>query len=93
MAVDFIPINTNAPMGRPLKDFITVIRQMLDGGDAVLGVMNHTWDVGDYAELETLFGLPMGTGADVLTLVTGAMSALNGTQQTDYALQLIDRVG
>jgi hypothetical protein len=56
MAVDFIPINVNAPMGRNLKDFVTTIRQAVDGGAAVLGVMNHTWDVGSYAQLESLFG-------------------------------------
>jgi hypothetical protein len=93
MAIDFIPVNVNAPLGRNLKDFVTTIRQAVDGGDAVLGVMNHNWDVGDYAALETLFGLPTGTGADVLTLITGTMQALKGQLQTDYALTLIDRVG
>jgi hypothetical protein len=93
MAVDFISVNVNAPLGRNLKDFVTGLRQVLDGGEAVMGVMNHNWDVGDYASLEALFGLPDGTGANVLTLMTGTMNALKGTQQSDYALQLIDRVG
>jgi hypothetical protein len=93
MANDFISIDMAGKHAGELRRLCELVRSTLDSGEKVLGYMSHSWDTGDYADLEVLFGIPTGSGSDVLYMVTCTMQALKGQMQSAAALDLIDRVG
>lgn len=96
MPRDFITINqtlATAKYSGELKRFVETVREVLDLGQKVKGVMDHNTDGSNYADIEALFGLPTDNGDEVYNLVAGTLGALMGTVQSADALTLIDRIG
>lgn len=55
--------------------------------------MFHNFDGADVTQLETLFGLPTGSGQTVLDLVNGSVGAMEGDFQNNNCKQLTEKVG
>ncbi len=77
MAINHIAINTTPPRGRMLQGTVDGLRQVLDQLDRLLDVANQCWAEGDYTQLELLFGIPTGKGANVLYLLNSLSEKLN----------------
>lgn len=96
MPKDFIKINTadtNAKFATQLKTWIDQVRDVIDQGDKFKEIMDHNVNHPDYADIETVFGLPVGNGDEVYNLVSGTIAGIKGTAQSADALTLISRVG
>jgi len=96
MAKDFVKINqlaSDPKWANKLASFRHQLRQVIDLGTELKGVMEHNIQNGDHGDVESLFALPPASGQVVYNLVAGALAALRGTVQSADALTLIDRVG
>jgi hypothetical protein len=75
-ARDYIKIDrttTTAVHAQLLTSYIASVRSAYEMGKRISGIADHNNDGTNYADVETLFGLPTGTGAAVLALVTAAV--------------------
>ena len=95
MPNDFIQINrsTGDIYASDLYSLTSLVRQTIDIAEKVKDYCDHTVEGADYTALETLFGLPAGSGDEVYNLVAGTLGALKGQVQSADALTLIARVG
>ena len=96
MPKDFIRVDTTllaATFARDLVFFKDRVREAIDLGEKLKGVMEHNISGGDYADVEARFGLSVGEGQLAYNLVAGTLGALKGAVQSSDALTLIDRIG
>lgn len=96
MARDFIEINVNAANAIhavKLKNFIGTLRAAQDQGHLILDIMGHANDGTIFTDIETLFGIPTGTGQTVFNLVNGAIGSMAGTFQVADATTITSKVG
>jgi len=96
MAKVFIRVDrttTTAVYAGELLSLTTLLRNAINQVAKVKGIMDNNWAASDYADLETLFGVPVGSGASVYALVRDSQKALLGTAQDASATVLIDKVG
>lgn len=96
MAVDFISVNPAASGASQARDLIQLKelgRQFYSLGKKVLGVMGHANDGTAFTVVETLYGLPAGTGQTVFNLVNGAIGSTEGTFQVADFKTLTEKVG
>jgi hypothetical protein len=92
MARDFIRINqtvNTATKASLLSQYILSLRQTMELGDRVKGILEHNTDGTDYTDVESLFGVPAGSGQAVYNLVLGAAA---GVRSAD-GRNLTERVG
>lgn len=96
MARDFIKINrtdATATQAAALLSFVASLRIAYEQGNRVRDVMIHNNDGSNFADIEALFGLPVGKGQTVFDLVNGAIGSMTGTFQVDDAKEITERVG
>ncbi len=96
MARDFIKINTlaaGATQAQSLKQFITALRTAYNMGAQIRAMMGHNHDNAIFTDIETLYGLPSGTGQTVYDLVNGSVGSMVGDFQSDDARQITEQVG
>ena len=94
MARDFIKINTNgAPQAVLLKGYVQALRSAIEQGERVRAIMNHNHDNVDFSDIESLFGLPAGSGQTVFDLVNGSVGSMAGTFQTADATTITEKLG
>ncbi len=78
MARDYIKVDTSittAVRASDLKEFLRVIRQAYDKGIFLKQTMDHMTDGSNFADIETYFGLPAGSGQTVYNLVNNSIGA------------------
>lgn len=98
MARDFIKIdrsamNTTATQAQLLLSYVSLLRQAYDAGVKCKGIMTHTNDGVVFTDIETLFGLPAGTGQIVFNLVNGSIGSMQGTFQVADAQTITEKIG
>jgi hypothetical protein len=76
-----------------LMQFIQTVRTTMQQGDAIKARMDYMHDGTDFSDLETQFGLPIGTGQIIYDLCNGTIGSMRGAFQTANAVELIARVG
>jgi hypothetical protein len=89
MARDFIKVDKTqsaAIKAQLLINYIEAVRNAYEMGKRVGAIMDHNNDGTNFADLETAFGLPTGTGSVVMGLVNAAI-------QDNAAKALTERVG
>lgn len=69
MADDFLAINRGSQKGAELVRMVDAFRSSWDALAKVRSQAEHMWEGSDYATLEAEYGLPAGSGANVLTLL------------------------
>lgn len=70
-------INTGKPLGGELKNTLDNLATAMARFDALKRIMDAASDGSTYATVEAIFGLPAGSGADVvyqMALVSGELS-------------------
>lgn len=96
MAKVFIKIDrttTTAVYANELLSLVTQLRATINQLAKVKGIMDNNWATTDFADLETLFGVPTGSGQAVYALVRDSQKAITGLATDASALTLIDKVG
>jgi hypothetical protein len=96
MAGNFIKIDpglSTQKFASDLMQFIAQVRTTLQQGDSLKARMERMHDGADFTAIETLFGLPSGTGQTLFDLVNGTVGAMRGVFQNDQAVELTSRVG
>lgn len=96
MSRDYISINLNnsaAIHAAKLKNFVGTLRSAQDQGHLILDIMNHANDGAVFTDIETLFGLPAGTGQTVFNLVNGTLGSMTATFQVADATTITSQVG
>lgn len=96
MARDFIKIDTTnaaAIHAMKLKNFVNILRGVIDQGNLIRDIMGHSNDGTVFTDVETLFGLPTGKGQEVFNLVNGAIGSMAGTFQVADATTITSKVG
>lgn len=96
MAKDYIKIDVQkngASEASTLWQAIRELRQAYESLTRVKAKMFHNFDGADVTQLETLFGLPTGSGQTVLDLVNGSVGAMEGDFQNNNCKQLTEKVG
>lgn len=95
MSNDFVRIDLDTNQGEPprsLYNSVKYLRQTREEVRKVRDWMLHSVSLSDYSVLETRFGLPVGTGSAIYTLVDGTLQVLDGTS-SGYADELMARLG
>ncbi len=96
MARDFIKINrndANAIYANMLLDFVGTMRNAIETGTLIKGIMDHNHDGSIFTDIEALFGVPANNGQTVYNFVNGSMGAMNGTFQNSDGKNLTERLG
>lgn len=96
MPKDFIRVDTSLTTAKFASDLVAfkeAVRDVLQRGAKIKGIMDRNYQGNDYAACEGLFGLPQNQGATVYGLIGGVLRALHGAAQNADAMTLIDRVG
>lgn len=93
MAKDFISINMQAPQAAMLRNYITNLRAAYNAGAQVREMMTHMNDSTDFSAIETMFGVPAGSGQTVFDLVNGSTGAMVGNFQTSDCKTITEKVG
>lgn len=96
MPNDFIAIDKStvtATHAVKLQAFRDVLRDAYERGKEVKSIMDHMTDGSVWTTIEDKFGIATGSGQTVYNYVTGAMAALDGTQQTADGKNFTERVG
>lgn len=91
-ARDFIKVdltNTAAVKASMLANYISSLRQTMDLGDRLKAIMDHNTDGTVFTDIETLFGVPTGSGGTVYNAVAGAVA---GVKSAD-AKTVTERIG
>jgi hypothetical protein len=91
MAIEYITIDTSVSGGKgsELRNAVNQVESARERLQTLKIQMEAMIDAGDYTAVETNFGVGTGNGQDTYNLVTGALTALNGTNLS----QLIKRLG
>lgn len=93
MALDFIKIDPTSSRGTSLRNAISVLRQAEELLQRELDVMNHNQNGTDWTAIEALYGLAVGKGQPVFTLLNGTVGAFNGTFQNNSAVLITSQLG
>lgn len=96
MARDFIKVDRNtvtATHAQLLLNFRETLRRAYELGIVVRDTMNHNQDGVNFADIETLFGLPAGKGQTVYNLVNGTIGSMTGLFQVSDAKNLTETLG
>lgn len=89
MAQDFIAVDKTQNMGADLLTAKETLRNVTDRLQWIKDTMDHNVADPDYADIETLFGIPTGEGQTVYNLVSGTVAQLDNAD----VLALFSRVG
>lgn len=92
MANDFIHPDTSITTtthGQRLIQFVDLLRRVINAADELKGIMDHMTDDVTFTTIETRFGLAVGQGTTVRTLVTNCRSAV----RSPSTLEAVDRIG
>ena len=96
MAKDFIKVNRTdsaATEAGRLLAYKNTLRLAIEQGSYILEIMNHNQVPGDFADVEPLFGLPVGKGQIVYDLINGSVGAMKGLFQNANAKDLTETLG
>jgi hypothetical protein len=66
-----------------LTSYISSVRSAYEMGKRIVGISDHNNDGTNYTDVETLFGLPTGTGATVMALVAAAIKDADAKALTE----------
>ena len=94
MSNDFIFINLDTNTGEPPRALYNAVKFLRQARDEINKVRDwglHSISVSDYSVFETRFGIPVGKGASVFTLLDGTIQVLDGTS-SGYADELMARI-
>lgn len=92
MAIDHISPNTATRGGQQLQTLSDMGRQFLAQLAAVRAVGAHCQDGANYATLETVMGIPAGTGADVWFLLDSLYQSLTTDAQVTGLKSALDNL-
>ena len=96
---DFIKIDRTTSTATHAPVILTAVSQaraLKETLDKAIAIGYHNFDVGppaDFAPFEALFGVPTGQGQAVFDILNGAKNAMEGTQQTNMAITLMNQIG
>jgi hypothetical protein len=96
MAIDFIkvdPTQAAATQARLLLVYKDTLRSAFELGTKILAIMGHNNDGTTFTNVETLFGLPSGTGQTVFNLINGSVGSMQGNFQVADAKTLTEKLG
>lgn len=96
MAANFISVDTTTTTARFSREAVSLsvqIRSLIDLLEQISSKGAQMNDGTDYTLLETLYGLPTGTGQTYLSFVNGSLDAIKGVSQNASAITLMNRVG
>lgn len=101
MPRDYIKVDrttSTATHAQLMLNFRNAVRVAYALGVELRAIMRHNFDDSDpqninWSDVEALCGLPTGKGADVFTLVDGAVGAMEGQFQTPAAKDLTETLG
>lgn len=100
MAADRITIDRSSPnTATEATEFVQLIRDLrsvYERLERTTAKMNHCFDAGppaDFTKLETLWGVPAGSGQTVFNLTNGSRGVMNGEFQNNNVIELTERVG
>lgn len=79
MADDFVQINTvtQKPLGRALISAANQLRALRELVDQLMDAADHSNNGASFATMESIFGLPTGSGANMATLIGNLRDILN----------------
>lgn len=93
---DFIKVDRTTTTATHASDLIAyknALRAAYDQGKRLQAIMGHNHNDVIFTDIETLFGLPVGTGQTVFDLVNGSVGSMEGQFQTADAKNLTERLG
>lgn len=100
MANDFIKISRTDSAATHAPKILAAVSQVRTAYATlreIIEIAYHNFDTApdpdDFSDFEELFGIPVGQGEAVFTLLNGTRGALAGEFQSANALDLISRVG
>jgi hypothetical protein len=100
MAADFIQIVRSDPNTAPFaQELIAASAQMRIAFETLKRIQGKGFNMfepgppADFAEFETLYGIPPGEGQTVFDLVNGSVMAMEGGATNDDCIELMNRVG
>ena len=94
MANDLIVVDLDTNTGEPPRSLYNAVKFLRQARDEIKKVRDwglHSISVSDYSVFETRFGIPVGKGASVFTLLDGTLQGLDGTS-SGYADELMARI-
>lgn len=96
---DFIKIDrttstaTHAPL---ILRAVNQARALKETLDEIIAIGYHNFDAGppsDFTNFEALFGVPPDKGQAVFDIMNGGKNSMEGTQQTDALITLMNQIG
>lgn len=97
MARDFIKITrtnpTVATQAHLLKSYVDLLTQTYNLGKQIQGIMNRNHDGVVFTDIETLFGVPSGSGQAVFDLMNGSVGSMEGLFLVDDSREITQRLG
>ena len=94
MANDLIVVDLDTNTGEPPRSLYNAVKFLRQARDEIKKVRDwglHSISVSDYSVFETRFGIPVGKGAAVFTLLDGTLQVLDATS-SGYADELMARI-
>lgn len=88
MAADYITVNRSKRLGDSLVRSANLLRELRELVDQIQDAGNHSNNGTDYSMLEANFGLPAGTGANTLALISLLGETLNTNVEKTGAVRL-----
>ncbi len=92
---NFVPVNPAAsPQAAMLTRYISAMQTVLQIQPILLGVLNDMLAGGsNFTAIETMFGLPTGSGQTVFNMVNGSSGAMNGTMTNSQCVNVAEQMG
>lgn len=92
MAINHIPIDQSKRLGGRLRQLVNSLRDFTELLAELRGIGNQSFDGTDYAHLETQWGIPTGSGADVLFLLNSLGENLETNDSVSNTLGKVNAI-
>jgi len=93
---DFIKINRTDSAATHASVILTAVNQaraLKETLDKAIAIGYHNFTGSDFTDFETLFGVPPTKGQAVFDILNGGKNSMEGTQQTDALITLMNQIG
>lgn len=88
MATSYIATNTAKRLGADLRQFVHALKEARSDCRELKAVMETMIDAGNYALLETEFGIATGQGETTYNLVSGALTDMEAANINQTVIRL-----
>ncbi len=93
----FIPINGGqSPQAALALSFGQAMQRVISLGTLLIGILNDM--IGQsgpsqFTAIETMFGIPTGSGQTFFNIINGSMGAINGTMENSQCVNAAQQIG